>query len=416
MVVVNDATLHGNHTWEYMALPYLILQTNVGPDGVLTIEPGVHVLVQPGNNGLDVEGRLIADAAVGQIIHFDPADPGSAWSGISIVGTDIQPSTGNVLNNVSITRGGIDGYCDLYVSYGDISITNSQLDGGQDSGVCLDTGAVLTMTASQLTNNQGYAMDVIDASAQFALDNLSASGNLSDTIGIEGGFMPGVHTWSRSGINTYDLFYNYLTIVPTGTLIIEPGVTVLFGLTWDITVKGTLTALGTPTDPITFTGETPTPGLWGGLTFEGTSEQHAVGTLSYSTIEYGGYAGGAMVSIQNADLYFTNCILRYSAGDAIKIWPDGNLAILPVNLPASQPVQIGWSSLINISGYAINNVSSQVVQAAYNWWGASTGPTAVDNPGGTGSKINGLVLYRPWLTKPGTQFIFLPLTIKGSGR
>ena len=74
----------------------------------------------------------------------------------------------------------------------------------------------------------------------------------------------------------------------------------------------------------------------------------------------------------------------------------------------------GWG--YDISGYAINNGASQVVQAAYNWWGAATGPTAPDNPGGTGSALTGLVLYRPWLTKPGIQFIFLPLTIKLSGR
>ena len=370
------------------------------------------MLVQPGNDGLDVQGRLIANAAAGQEIHFDPADPASAWSGISIVGTDIQPSTGNVLNYVSITKGGIDGYCNLYVSYGDVSVTNSQLDGGLDSGVCLDTGSSLTMTASQLTNNQRYAMDVIDASAQFTLDNMSASGNLSDTIGIEGGFMSGVHTWSTSGIDTYDLFYNYMTIVPTGTLNIEPGVTVLFGLTRVITVKGTLTALGTPTDPILFTGETPTPGLWGGLTFTGTPEQHAVGRFAYTTIEYGGYSASAMVSAENADISFSHCILRHSAGDAIEVWPDGSLASLPVNPLASQPVRVNCSSLHDISGYAIQNLSAQTVLAAYNWWGAASGPTADDNPGGTGSTITGLVRYRPYLASLDCKFIFMPLTFK----
>jgi hypothetical protein len=44
LVVINDGTLHGAHTWEYMGLPYLILQTIVGSDGHLTIEPGVQVL------------------------------------------------------------------------------------------------------------------------------------------------------------------------------------------------------------------------------------------------------------------------------------------------------------------------------------------------------------------------------------
>ena len=272
LVVVNDATLHGAHTWENMGLPYLILQTMVGPDGVLTIEPGVQVLAQPGNDALDVQGTLWAEGTASQVIHFDPADAASGWSGIAIMGTDILPSAGGVLDHVSITKGGFTGgNCDLYVTYGNATVTNSQLESSEDSGVCLDHGATLTMTETQLTNNQEYAMDVIDAGAFFTLDNLTASGNMSDTIGVEGGTLAGNHTWWKSGIDTYDLFYGAVTVAPTGTLNIEPGVTVLLGETRDITVKGVLNAIGTPTEPILFTGEMPTPGLWAGVEFCGHS-------------------------------------------------------------------------------------------------------------------------------------------------
>jgi hypothetical protein len=413
LVVINDATLHGNHTWEYMGLPYLILQTIVAPDAVLTIEPMVQVLAQPGNDALDVQGTLVAYGWANQEIRFDPADPTSGWSGIAIRGTDASPSLGNMLNRVIINKGGFDGYCDLYVLHGDALVTNSQFDNGLDSGVCLDTGAILTMSYSQITNNLGYAMDVIDANAQFNLGNLSASGNLHDTIGIEGGTLTGVHTWPKSGINTYDRFYGDITIASTGSLNIDPGVTVLFGETRDITVHGTVNALGTPTNPITFTGETPTPGLWSGLNFEGTPEQHAIGKLAYTTLEYGGYGGSAMVSIQNADVTFTHCILRYCSADAIEILPPGkNLAPFTDNPFADPFTQINWSSLVDINGYAINNGSSQAVQAAYNWWGSTTGPTADDNPGGTGSGLNGLVDYRPYLTSPNASYIFMPLMIR----
>jgi hypothetical protein len=415
LVVVNDATLHGNHTWENMGLPYLILQTIVASDAVLTIEPGVQILAQPGNDALDVQGTLVAYGSTSQVIHFDPADAASGWSGIAIMGTEGYPSAGGWLDHVSITKGGFTGgSCDLYMTYGNATVTNSQLDSSEDSGVCLDHGATLTMTDTQLTNNQEYAMDVIDANARFSLDNLTATGNMSDTIGVEGGTLVGNHTWSKSGINTYDLYYGYVTIAPTGTLNIDPGVTVLFGVTRDITVHGTLTALGTPSNPIVFTGETYTPGLWSGLTFEGTPEQHAVGRFAYSTIEYGGYGGSAMVSIQNADVTFTHCVLRYCTADAIRILPDMKLATLPVSPRAAQPVQINWSKLYDVGeySYAINNLASQVVQAAYNWWGAASGPTADDNPGGTGSALYGLVDYRPYLTTPNSSYIFMPLVTR----
>jgi hypothetical protein len=411
---VNDDTLSpGEHIWENMGLPYLIWGTIVGPGSELDIEPGVQILAEPGNDALDVLGGILgAFGTSSQPIRFDPADAASGWSGIAIMGEEGNPSAGGWFDHVIITKGGFTGgSCDLYVTYGNASVTNSQLGSSEDSGVCLDHGATLVMTDTQLINNQEYAMDVIDVGARFTLDNLYATGNLSDTIGIGYGAITGEYVWPKSGIDTYDI-YGMVTIAPTGTLSIEPGVNVLFGEARDITVHGVLTALGTPTDPITFTGETPTPGLWAGLNFVGTPEQHAVGQFAYATIEYGGYGGSAMVSIENADVTFIHCILRYCLHDAIKIFPGQRLAAMPASPLATQPVRINWSSLYAISGYAIDNGSSQAVLAAYDWWGTANGPTADGNPGGTGSALNGSVGFQPYLTAPGNKVLYMPLTIK----
>ncbi len=412
VVVINDNTLHGAHVWENMGLPYLINGTIVGHDGVLVIEPGVQVLAYDGNDALDVQGSLIANGALGQPIHFDPVDPALGWAGIAILGEDATHlSTGSLLNYVVITKGGFYGGCDLYVSYGEVTVTNSQLDGGQQSGVCLEHGADLVMTDTLLTNNQIYAMDVRDAGANFALDNLTAIGNLSNTIGIDIGTMMGDHTWSKSGINIYDL-YGYVTIAPTGTLTVEPGVTVLFGVGDDITVRGVLTATGAISEPILFTAETATPGLWSGINFWGTPEQHAIGQLAYATIEYGGYGGSALVSLENADVTFEHCTLRYGASDAIRIYP-GALSDQRPEALVNSTLLTFWSQFTDLSGYAIDNRASDVTaQAAYNWWGSPTGPTADGNPGGTGSALNGAVLYQPYLTGPNSMSIFLPLVIR----
>ena len=412
LVVINDDTLEGLHIWENMGLPYLILQTMVGPDSVLVIEPGVQVLAEPGNDGLDVEGTLVANGTASEKVRFEPADPASGWSGIAILGTDTQPSTENVLNEMIIDKGGFYGDCGLYVTYGDVTVLNSQIDGGQDSGVCLDTGASLTMSDTLLTNNQAYAINLMDANAQFYLAGMSATGNLSDTIGVEGGTITGIHTWGKSGIDTYDLHNSYVTIAPTGTLMVEPGVTVLFGVSRDITVRGALIAQGTPEEPILFSGETPNPDLWAGLNFDGTPEQHALGVFAYATIEYGGYGGSALVSIYEADVSFRNCILRYSSHDAIVILPDGALAATPAGVLGTQLVEVRQSSLYDIANYAIDNQGSQPVLATFNWWGAASGPQADDNPSGTGAALQGQVLYRPYLTGPNGAYIFLPLMVK----
>lgn len=47
------------------------------------------------------------------------------------------------------------------------------------------------------------------------------------------------------------------------------------------------------------------------------------------------------------------------------------------------------------------NVFSATVDATCNWWGDTSGPVAVDNPGGTGAAIDGAAVSQPWLDGPG---------------
>ena len=78
-----------------------------------------------------------------------------------------------------------------------------------------------------------------------------------------------------------------------------------------------------------------------------------------------------MVSIENADVTFAHCILRNSASDAINISPGLRSATQLAGLVPLPAVQVSWSSLSNISGYAIHNGLAQAVLAAFNWWGAA---------------------------------------------
>jgi len=50
-------------------------------------------------------------------------------------------------------------------------------------------------------------------------------------------------------------------------------------------------------------------------------------------------------------------------------------------------------------GFGVNQAgtSGQTI-AAYNWWGAASGPAHSANPGGTGEGVTDRVLYDPWLT------------------
>lgn len=89
-----------------------------------------------------------------------------------------------------------------------------------------------------------------------------------------------------------------VTVGPTATLTIQPGVTVQFqtGVNAKLYVQGALTAIGTVTQPITFTGVVTTPGSWGGLSADYSVITPALVNLSYVTLDGGGIgSAGAQV-------------------------------------------------------------------------------------------------------------------------
>jgi hypothetical protein len=71
----------------------------------------------------------------------------------------------------------------------------------------------------------------------------------------------------------YDVCAAGVTIMPAATLTIQPGVIVQFvnAPNNHLTVMGALSAIGTLTQPITFTGVVATPGSWGGLSVNNTA-------------------------------------------------------------------------------------------------------------------------------------------------
>ena len=101
-------------------------------------------------------------------------------------------------------------------------------------------------------------------------------------------------TWSL--INSpYDVCIGGVTIMPAATLTIQPGVTVRFqsAANNNLNVMGALSAIGTLTQPITFTGVVATPGSWGGLSANNTALAPALVNLNYVTLDYGGIITGS---------------------------------------------------------------------------------------------------------------------------
>lgn len=133
---------------------------------------------------------------------------------------------------------------------------------------------------------------------------------------------PGTPLWTNTEVQqiTGDVH------VPSGkTLTIQPGTVVQFNSGTNLTVDGTLIALGSAGETIILTSyrdNSPTGGAdnagagdWGAITFNAGS---SASVLDHAEVRYGGYSGGNLAAevIDSGPLTLTNSVLRdsYNAG------------------------------------------------------------------------------------------------------
>ena len=132
-------------------------------------------------------------------------------------------------------------------------------------------------------------------------------------------------TWARSG-SPY-LIQGSIFIPQDSTLIIEPGVTLIFNGTYKLLVKGQLLAIGTLTDSIRFTA-TDTQTGWRGVRFDNTPAEQDSSILDYCSLQYGKARGsgndahgGAIFTNNFSGLRVSHCriahCMAYGSGGGI---------------------------------------------------------------------------------------------------
>lgn len=204
-----------------------------------------------------------------------------------------------------------------------------------------------------------------------------------------------------AGINNIPYYFsgNY-TIGTSVVLSIDPGVVCKFNAYANLLVKRGLLVNGgsTADSTVVFTsirddyyggdsnsdGTATSPGgyygMWRGITFDNQSLDNMC-KISHCVINYAGYYQneGAIVT-QSASPTILYCHLTNNLNGVVATG-------------ASNPL-INYSDIYNNSAYGVNNVNpSYTINARYNYWGSSTGPTHSGNPGGTGDKVSDFVDY-----------------------
>jgi hypothetical protein len=326
-----------------LGLPCYEVNNNitVSDAATLTIQPGVQLKFAAGM-GLTVndDGVLSAIGSLSSPILFtgELKAPGY-WDGI-----EIRSIVSSTLDHTIVEYGGHSSSyneANIGLSFnGKASIENSIIRYSENYGIKLDDGETLTaFTNNTLTLNEKSPM-YINANAVGMLQSDSQySGNTDDFITIVSDVNDN-QTWHLLDVD-YHMPTSRTTI--NARLTIEPGVTLFFPADTQLAVNasGTLKAIGTALQPITFTGLEQSAGYWTGIQFTFNNNANV---MDHTIVEYGGGPNGnteANVGVfgANGRLALTNTILRHSGKYGFEFYYGIDLTM--DNVTATNNVQPG---------------------------------------------------------------------------
>lgn len=284
----------------------------------LTVEPGV-VIEGAANSGLYVFGVLHAvGTAELPILFTGVTKQAGSWGGL--VGYSSDPTAPSIihLEYTTLEYGGA--FMEpIYTVYNSqLILRHCTIQNNGYGGVyhgSLYSELIATDTA--ILNNAGTAL-LLDGEGDQdpILARLTATGNENNAVVYNSLDFKGDLIMEVTGLPTN--IHNSASIGPEGSLTVQPGIT----LTMDagFYIYGNFTALGTITQPITFTGAESIPGSWNGLYIAGNEDAPVYATLDHVVIEYGGTdynSASGNIEVENTHLTVKNSTIRYSLTNGV---------------------------------------------------------------------------------------------------
>ncbi|MGB0386693.1 MAG: right-handed parallel beta-helix repeat-containing protein [Ardenticatenaceae bacterium] len=171
-----------------------------------------------------------------------------------------------------------------------------------------------------------------------SLDSVTLSWDNFGYTQINGGFMSNDTTWSAAN-SPYFVTNGSVLVNEDVTLSVEPGTVIWFDKASGITVRGTLIAQGSATQPITFTSRhvAPQAGDWNNIVFHDQSTDalfdadgnYLSGSIiQYASLEYGGDTGVVYtIDAEHAGPYVAHTAIRHNGAGGLRVGADGNYLI-----------------------------------------------------------------------------------------
>jgi parallel beta-helix repeat protein len=425
-----SGTISTDTFWTLSESPYIVtgiirVQGTDGSDGVttLSIEPGVEIRFDKSvylyiGNTSGSPGAIIA--------------VGSNESPITFTSNQSSPCSGIEFQNTTHDATSVLDYCivektnsyalRLYSASPKIAHSTIRYSGRYGYGIAMDksspeiTGNTISqnyygiycsgptsnpvITDNTFTNNTSYSMrmgpNVVHTGNIF-------EGNTVQPIYINSGALTVDQVW-EAGVPY--ILEETLTILGTNgddgitTLTIKPGTKVRVNGSKYIQVgassgsPGALVAVGEPDNLITFTSNQSSN--WYGIEFLNTTND-ATSVLDYCIVEK---AQVKNLYLFSASPVITSSIIRESGSTGIYLISSGSSnAIIQCNtiyncntgiITSACSPTIANNNIHNNSTYDINNLSNDIVTAAFNWWGSYIGPS--------GNQVKGNVEVAPFYT------------------
>jgi len=288
----------------------------------LTVQPGVRLEFDAGTQlNIAVDGSLnaVGTAALPILFTGSESTPGF-WRGIQFT---FSNSNSNVLEHVTVEDGGGgggNGNANV-VMFGRagliqrLRMSNVTLRNSAGYGFEFDTGSIVDEFSNVVSTGNAAGPGRVPASLVGVLDPDSQyTGNTVDLLRITGVNINEATSWPRLDVD-YEVGAGN-SIAVNAPLTIDAGVTMFFNANVGFRVNdgGSLTAIGTAAEPVTFTAVDPTPGFWRGIVFLSNS---ASNILDGVIVDYAGNSangdGAVVVFFNDSSATVRNSTLRNSS-------------------------------------------------------------------------------------------------------
>ncbi len=295
--IVVDTTISNSCT---LVTTEIYIKTNA----TLTILPGVTLVFQ-NDAGLNVQqdGALVAiGTQVKPILFTGQQQTQGWWKGIQYT---FSNNVKNELDHVTVEFGGAPangtGNVVMYGTTGlpqRLKIRNSTLSDSSGYGFQFSDGSSVGAFTNNVVTRNAKGPGFLPANIVGRLDgNSNYRGNTRDeVIVVDGSDVTESQTWpslnAPYAMGTGSHSVNGLPNTPSADLTISAGAILRFGAGGGFNVgsNGSLKAVGTANNIVTFTGQQHTPGYWTGIQY--TFSNSVFNDLEYVLVEDGGGAGG----------------------------------------------------------------------------------------------------------------------------